>query len=49
MKIKDVAIFTNVDLNQSNPSTIRSFPPIQNKLTIANDIFIEKLPREESL
>ena len=49
MNIKDVAIFTNGHLNQSSSETIRSFPPIQNKLTIENDIFIEKLPRDESL
>lgn len=49
MKIKDVAVFPNAQFNQSNSATKESFLPIQNKLIIADDIFIDKLPREESL
>jgi len=49
MKIKDVAIFSNAHFNQSNSETKGTFLPIQNKLIIADDIFIDKLPREESL
>lgn len=49
MNIKDVAIFTNAHFGQSDPETKESFPPIQTKLIIADDIFIDKLPREESL
>lgn len=49
MKIKDVAIFTNSGISQAGQEEIKQFPPIQNKLIIADDVFIDKLQREESL
>jgi hypothetical protein len=49
MKIMDVAIFKNAHFNQSDAETKESFPPIQNKLLITDELFIDRLPREESL
>jgi len=49
MKTKDVSIFPNAYVIQANSEVIKSFPPIRNKLTIADDILIDILPREESL
>jgi len=48
MSIKDVAIFTNSGIIQASQEEIKQSPPIQNKLIIADDIFIDKLPREEA-
>jgi len=49
MKIKDVAIFTDAHFSHSDRETKESFPPIQDKLIITDDIFIDKLPDDESL
>jgi hypothetical protein len=48
MAIKDVIIFKNARLSQVNRETVKSFPPIRNKLVLEENTSIEKLPRDLS-
>lgn len=48
MDIKDVAIFKNSGLHRASKDTVKSFPPIRNKLMLEENISIEKLPRDLS-
>lgn len=49
MNIIDVAIFNNAHFDESDLKMKKSFPPIQNKLIVSDEIYIDRLPREESL
>jgi len=42
-----VAIFPDADFNQANLEIRTSFPPIQHRLVISNDVLIDILSREE--
>lgn len=46
MLIKDIAFFPNSSINTADEDDRSSYSPIKNRFLIADDIYIEKLPKE---